>query len=136
MESAGRRIHRSNKHRMDSRSCSRKRSCPLNRRFLDTKMKRFNEWLAEKLGNSLSSMTFFYFCVLIDLIELKPVIDANNVITWCTYISQTVIQLVALPILGAQQKITHGHHEKHHKNLADIHTKLDRLLASKRRLKD
>ena len=99
-------------------------------------MKRFNEWLAEKLGNSLSSMTFFYFCVLIDLIELKPGIDANNVIIWCNYIAQTVIQLIALPILGVLQKITHAHHEKHHKNLTDIHSKLDRLLASKRRLKD
>ena len=91
-------------------------------------MKRFNEWLAEKLGNSLSSMTFFYFCVLIDLIELKPVIDANNVITWCTYISQTVIQLIALPILGVLQKITHKHHEKHHEDMKKIHAKLDEIL--------
>jgi hypothetical protein len=83
-------------------------------------MRNFNEWLAVKLGNGLSSMPFFYFCVLIDLFELGPVISAHDPITWCTYISQTVIQLIALPILGAQQKISHTHHEKQSKKLDEI----------------
>ena len=94
-------------------------------------MKHFNEYLAVKLGNALSSMSFFYICVVLDLIELKPVIDAHNIIVWCSYLSQTVFQLIALPILGAMQKTTHIHHEKHHKHLEDIHTKLDKLIKKK-----
>lgn len=83
-------------------------------------MKNFNEWLTVKLGNGLSSITFFYICVLLDLVELPPVIAANNVIIWCTYLSQTVIQLIALPILGAQQRIMTDHHKKHSDKLDQI----------------
>lgn len=91
-------------------------------------MKNFNEKLAVKLGNILSSVNFFYVCILLDLIELPPVIGAHDVITWCTYLSQTVIQLIALPILGAQQNISHIHHTKHHKDMQDLHRKLGNLM--------
>lgn len=83
-------------------------------------MKRFNDWLAGLLGNTLSSMAFFYVCVLLDLIELPPVIAAHDVIVWCTYVSQTVIQLIALPVLGYQQKTAQEHHENHAKKLDAI----------------
>ena len=82
--------------------------------------KRFEEWLAEKLGNTLSSMTFFYFCIALDLYELPSVIAAHSVIGWVTYISQAVIQLIALPILGFQQKTGHKHHESHSRKLDEI----------------
>ena len=91
-------------------------------------VKRINEWLAGKLANTLSSMTFFYICLLLDAVELPPVIGAHSIIVWCTYISQTVIQLIALPILGAQQKMTHKHHEKHHADIALLHKKIDKIL--------
>ena len=88
---------------------------------------RFNTWLAVKLGNTLSSMAFFYVCVVLDLVELGPVFAAHDVIVWCTYISQTVIQLIALPILGVMQRIgndhhatTHAHHERHATKLDNI----------------
>jgi hypothetical protein len=83
-------------------------------------VRKFNKWLALRLGDLLSSMGFFYFCVLLDLIELKPVIDAHSVIVWCTYISQTVIQLIALPILGVLQKLSNDHHESAHEKLDKI----------------
>lgn len=83
-------------------------------------LKQFNEWLAVRLGDTLSSMTFFYVCLILDLIELGPVISAHNTITWVTYISQSVIQLIALPILGVQQKIMTDHHEAHAKKLDRI----------------
>lgn len=83
-------------------------------------MKNFEDWLALRLGNWLSSVKFFYICVLLDLIELPPVIHAHDVITWCTYLSQTVIQLLALPILGAQQRIMTDHHEAHADKLDEI----------------
>lgn len=94
-------------------------------------MNRFNDWLASKLGDSLSSMVFFYFCVALDLIELKPVIDAHSVITWVTYVSQSVIQLVALPLLGYQNKMQQRSHDHlsakvklMHKHVREIHEKV------------
>lgn len=87
-------------------------------------MKRFNEWLAMTLGNGLSSMTFFYFCVILDLVELWPVIRENNIVVWCTYLSQTVIQLIALPVLGAMQKISNEHHDNHAEKLDKLIEKL------------
>lgn len=75
-------------------------------------VQKFNNWLADKLGNGLSSMYFFYFCVVLDLIELGPVIAAHSTITWVTYLSQSVIQLVALPVLGAQNKLQQDNHKE------------------------
>jgi len=69
------------------------------------KEKTFNDRLAIFLGNSLGSMGFFYVCVLLDLAELPSVIKAHSVLVWVTYIAQTVIQLIALPIISTQQNI-------------------------------
>lgn len=92
-------------------------------------MKSFNNWLANRLGNTLSSMSFFYICVILDLVELPPVIRAHDVITWCTYLAQTVVQLIALPILAYQNRVQQGNHEEHmsymkalHKHLGIKHT--------------
>jgi hypothetical protein len=82
--------------------------------------KNFNRCLAKALGRVLSSMEFFYFCVLLDALELKPVIDAHNIITWCTYLSSVVIQLLALPLLGFLQNENSGQHEEAHKKLDAI----------------
>lgn len=82
-------------------------------------MNKFNDWLALKLSNGLSSMYFFYICVALDLAELKPVIDARSTITWVTYISQAVIQLIALPVLGASQKLAADHTIHHLKEHID-----------------
>lgn len=87
-------------------------------------MKRFNDWLATVLGNALSSMNFFYVCVVIDLVELPPVVQAHNVITWVTYISQSVIQLIALPILGAQNKLQSENHQETIRHIKKIHSHL------------
>jgi hypothetical protein len=69
------------------------------------KEKTFNDKLATFLGNSLGSMGFFYICVILDLAELPSVISAHSVLVWVTYIAQTVIQLIALPIISTQQNI-------------------------------
>jgi hypothetical protein len=101
-------------------------------------MDKFNNLLAKKLGNGLSSMPFFYVCVLLDAVELPPVIAAHSVIIWCTYLSQSVIQLIALPILGAQNKLQHenhkalmtlvkDNHDEHLTHIKSLHEKLDRI---------
>lgn len=86
-------------------------------KWLLNKYNSFNQWVAVKLGNVLSSMTFFWVCVALDLIELPPVIEAHSVIIWCTYLSSVVFQLLALPVLGVLQKTGNDHHEKHSKKL-------------------
>jgi hypothetical protein len=65
----------------------------------------FHDKLAVQLGKILGSMWFFYFCVLLDLAELPAVIQSHSAIAWVTYISQTVIQLLALPILQVYQNL-------------------------------
>jgi hypothetical protein len=69
-------------------------------------------------------MYFFYFCVVLDLIELNPVVKAHSTITWVTYLSQSVIQLIALPILGAQNKLQQDNHAETIKHLKAVHRHL------------
>lgn len=66
---------------------------------------RFNAWLAVRATAVLGNMWFFWFCVVLDLIELPAVIASKSVIGVVTYISQTVIQLLALPLLQVGQRI-------------------------------
>lgn len=86
---------------------------------------RINADIAVKATAVLSSMWFFWFCVLLDLFELPAVIQAASSIAWVTYISQTVIQLLALPLLGAGQRIIaatqDARAEADHKTLSALH---------------
>lgn len=60
---------------------------------------KFNRKIAIMLSNVLSSMYFFWFCVLLDGLALwkQPPTDLGG---WVTFVSQTVIQLLALSVLG------------------------------------
>lgn len=71
----------------------------------DSAIERFNARIAVAATTVLGSMWFFWFCVALVLFELPAVFAARSVIAWITYISQTVIQLLALPLLGAGQRI-------------------------------
>jgi len=66
---------------------------------------RLNGRIAVRATTVLGSMWFFWFCVLLDLAELPAVIKAATPVVVVSYISQTVIQLLALPLLGAGQRI-------------------------------
>lgn len=74
----------------------------------------------------LSNMWFFWFCVILDLCELPAVIQNPSAIVIVTYVSQTVIQLLALPLLGAGQRIIaaaqDARAEADHKTLTALHT--------------
>jgi len=62
-------------------------------------MKKFNDWMGDKLSNGLSSMIVFYvisFLVLVPLIVERP----NSLIGWIQYMSTAVLQACALPLLG------------------------------------
>jgi hypothetical protein len=66
---------------------------------------RFNASLAVRATAVLGNMWFFWFCVALDLIELPAVIASRSVMSVVAYISQTVIQLLALPLLQVGQRI-------------------------------
>jgi len=66
-------------------------------------MKKFNDWMGDKLSNGLSSMTVFYvisFLVLIPLLVQTPV----GFMGWIQYLSTAVLQACALPLLGYTTK--------------------------------
>jgi len=62
-------------------------------------MKKFNDWIGDKLSNGLSSMTVFY---IITLLVLAPLIveRPNTIMAWIQYLSTAVLQACALPLLG------------------------------------
>jgi hypothetical protein len=75
------------------------------------KVPSLNDRVATGLGSLLGSIWFFYFCVALDAAELPAVVQAHSAIAWVTYISQTVIQLLALPILQVYQNLLQAHND-------------------------
>lgn len=104
-----------------------------------------NAAIAVAATRLLSNMWFFWFCVVLDLAELPTVVQNPSATLIVTYISQTVIQLLALPLLGAGQRIIaaaqDARAEADHKTLTALHTinvnqleilrRLDRLERSR-----
>lgn len=97
-------------------------------------LEKFNRELAVSLGNKLGSMGFFYVCVILDLAELPAVISSHSIIAWVTYIAQTVVQLIALPIISTQQniqqEITNAKSEADHMALTHIANVVDDIKAN------
>lgn len=89
-----------------------------------TKIRNFNKWFGNKLADGVGTMSFFWFCFILDLIELGPVIKSNSAIIWVTYISQTVIQLLALPLLAFQGKIQNENHKETMSHIKAVHKHL------------
>jgi len=96
---------------------------------------KFNEWLVNTLATSLSSISFVYICIIIDVTELllQP---PQTIQEWCTFLSQTVIQLVALPVLAFVSKLEGAKSERilreTHDEACEIHkethSKLDQII--------
>ena len=72
---------------------------------------KFNYWIAVKITNVVGTMWCAYAFLLLDLLMLPPVIKSNNVIVWVTYIAQTVLQLVLLPIIMVGQNVIQAQNE-------------------------
>lgn len=72
---------------------------------------KFNYWIAVKITNGVGTMWCAYAFFIIDLFMLPPVIQANDVIVWVTYIAQTVLQLVLLPIIMVGQNVIQAQNE-------------------------
>ena len=74
-------------------------------------MAKFNYWLAVKITNGVGTMWCAYVFIIIDLLMLPPVIKAHDIIVWVTYIAQTVLQLVLLPIIMVGQNVIQAQNE-------------------------
>ena len=72
---------------------------------------KFNYWIAVKITNSVGTMWCAYLFFLIDLVMLPPVISAHSIMVWVTYIAQTVLQLVLLPIIMVGQNVIQSQNE-------------------------
>ncbi|TGE34509.1 hypothetical protein [Desulfosporosinus sp. Sb-LF] len=62
-------------------------------------MRRFNDWLGDKLSFGLSTMAAFYIVtafVLVPLIWQRP----DGLISWVQFLIQSLFQGAALPVLG------------------------------------
>jgi len=66
---------------------------------------KFNDWLAVKITSGVGTMWCAYAFFILDLVMLPPVIQAHAVMTWVTYVAQTVLQLVLLPIIMVGQNV-------------------------------
>jgi len=72
-----------------------------------------------------------YVFVLLDLLMLPPVIKSHDLITWVTYIAQTVIQLVLLPVImvgqNQQQEAKDASDSAMHQALTHVATTVDEI---------
>src|SRR5665647_1794809 len=72
---------------------------------------KFNYWIAVKITDGVGTMWCAYAFLIIDLFMLPPVIKANSVMIWVTYIAQTVLQLILLPIIMVGQNVIQSQNE-------------------------
>ena len=72
---------------------------------------KFNAWIAVKITNGVGTMWCAYAFFCIDLLMLPPVIQSNSVMVWVTYVAQTVLQLVLLPIIMVGQNVIQAQNE-------------------------
>ena len=74
-------------------------------------IRRFNDWLGDKLALFLSTMGCFYIIfalVIVPLFFAHP----NDLVGWVQYIVQSIFQGVALPVLGYVAKKVGDSQEK------------------------
>ena len=78
--------------------------------------KRFNEWLALKITNSIGSMWTAYVFAALALISLPAAVASHDALVIVSWLAQTFLQLVLLPIIMVGQNVANQHHERQHKD--------------------
>ena len=81
-------------------------------------MKRFNEWLAVKITNGVSTMLCAYVFAFIAVLGFPY--GSTSIPQYVQWVSQTFIQLTMLSIIMVGQKVMTDHHEEHSKKLDQI----------------
>jgi len=62
-------------------------------------MKRFNDWLADRLSLVLSMMSTFYIITLLVIVPLFWT-QPQGFVAWAAYLCSVIFQGIALPVLG------------------------------------
>lgn len=91
-----------------------------------TGITKFNYSIALKITNGVGTMWCAYAFLILDLFMLPPVIKAASIMIWVTYIAQTVLQLVLLPIIMVGQNVIQEQNE----SKADVDHKTLTYLAT------
>jgi len=92
-------------------------------------MKNFNEWLAVKITSVVSTMYCAYFFAFLAILGFPY--GASTLIPYIQWLSQTFIQLTMLSVIMVGQELLQKNHTKHHKDMEDVHRKLDKALKKK-----
>lgn len=74
-------------------------------------MKRFNDWLGDRLALGLATMTCFYLILALVIVPLffqRP----TDLVGWVQYIVQSIFQGIALPVLGYVARVAGEKQEK------------------------
>ena len=66
---------------------------------MKTKIKRFNDWLADRLSYVLSAMITFWIITALVMIPLL-VTHPTSLVAWASYLCSVIFQGLALPVLG------------------------------------
>ena len=92
----------------------------------DNPFGRFNTWVAVKITKSVGSMWCAYVFALIAIISLPAAIRSGDPIIIVSWIAQTFLQLVLLPIIivgqNVQAEASDARAESDHETLISIHT--------------
>lgn len=90
------------------------------------KVKRFNDFLADKLSYILSIMATFYVVTLLVAIPLfysQP----TSIVAWASYICSVVFQGLALPVLGYTARKSGDKTDKVMNDMFEMTKKIERL---------
>lgn len=88
----------------------------------------FGSWITRKVGTMWCAVIFF----MLSLISLPAALATHDAFVIVSWISQSFLQLVLLPIIMVGQRVVtsdqlvplHDHHERHHEKLDQILNKL------------
>ena len=87
-------------------------------------MKRFNNWLAQKITDAVATMWCAYAFSMLALISLPAAISSHDIVIIVAWIAQTFLQLVLLSIILVGQKLQDEKHASHSDKLDAIHAHL------------
>lgn len=74
-------------------------------------VRRFNDWMGDRLAFWLSTMACFY---LISLLVMVPLFFSRpeGLVSWVEYVVQSIFQGIALPVLGYVSRVAGERQEK------------------------
>jgi uncharacterized membrane protein len=90
------------------------------------------ERIATKITNMIGTFTCFIIFSILALISLPAVIQSHNAIVWVSWITQTFLQLVLLPLIMVSQNLQSRHSEylaeATYENDLAMHKDIDKII--------